>query len=368
MKGFRIFDVVYGYKKDAVTEKEKHLEKLFTESPSFTIEMRKDRVWTAGGQQPEETGNTGQFLTGINDAVSPNSNKVTVLSFDSICDALDGMGYHVENISVLKKNAPYFIDFKSATEIVRRGLVIASDETDEELHLFQNVVDAAQEHAYKDLREHPSFRIDYPDTDFYREGYFFEGADMEDYLASKSPEIPVTVHETLAQAIVAVRKQLRPAQIIDRTKHVSILASLFTLANVSKSRRRGCAAALVRYIDGVPTIISSGVNGTPVNSENLCEDHGLAVSMENVIHAEINCVQRAEKILPTDILFVTDSPCQFCLESIRGYGVKHVVFSRDYRIISHIMEEKEISISYIPEQEVKDFIVSAVTRMDQVTS
>lgn len=152
----------------------------------------------------------------------------------------------------------------------------------------------------------------------------------------------------------------------DRVKHYPFLAAAFSIANISKARRRACGAVLVRTIDGVPTIICSGVNGTPAGQDNLCETHDLSLSAESVIHAEINCVKTVEGFEDeSDVLYVTDSPCEYCLEYLRTTQIRTIFFARCYRLTEHLKEFPEFNFFHIPEGAVLDYMQSAITRMGQ---
>lgn len=117
-----------------------------------------------------------------------------------------------------------------------------------------------------------------------------------------------------------------------------IMASLFTLASASKSKRRSCACAFVKWRHGIPTIVSSGVNGTPVGTSNECEPQDLSMTYRHVVHAEINAMASAQMpLFKSNVLVCTDSPCPDCLAAIKEKTqIQHVVFARRYRVDNHL--------------------------------
>lgn len=119
-----------------------------------------------------------------------------------------------------------------------------------------------------------------------------------------------------------------------------IMGSVFALAGASKSKRRATAAMLVHFHNGFPMILSSGVNGTAPGASNVMENADLTLSLDTVIHAEVNCLDRLEDYSlwaeHDDILFCTDSPCPNCLEELRTAGVNTVVYAREYRLTDHL--------------------------------
>lgn len=119
-----------------------------------------------------------------------------------------------------------------------------------------------------------------------------------------------------------------------------IMGSVFALAGASKSKRRATAAMLIHFHHGFPAIVSSGVNGTEPGESNVMENADLTLSLDTVIHAEVNCLNRMEEYNlwadDSDILFCTDSPCPNCLADLEAEGVKTVVYAREYRLTDHL--------------------------------
>lgn len=124
---------------------------------------------------------------------------------------------------------------------------------------------------------------------------------------------------------------------VDKLK--TFVAQAFVLASESKATRRKCAALLIRKVEGVYIIISSGVNGTAPGAPNVYEKDN--VTLDSVIHAEVSCLTRAPEVRETDILVITDSPCEPCLRVLyNDYGIRNIVYGRQYRICEHLTKEE----------------------------
>jgi len=178
-------------------------------------------------------------------------------------------------------------------------------------------------------------------------------------------------HETFFDAVRSVGgNNFRALNVQERSQHYAMLASVVMLANASKARRRGCAALIVRKSSasrtkGVAYAIASGVNGTAAGKENLCEDHLLTASNPGVLHAEVNALNNlCGPTGSTDVMYVTDSPCPFCLEHLRNYSaIRTIVFCRDYRITDHMAAANDFKFIYIPQSEVEEYIQSSLNRL-----
>lgn len=150
---------------------------------------------------------------------------------------------------------------------------------------------------------------------------------------------------------------------------VSLMATCFSIAATSKAKRRACGACLVRFdSNGVPRIVSSGVNGTPPGTDNECEPSCVSYTYDHVIHAEDNCLTRSGvEVRESDWLFCTDSPCPSCLENhIDKHGIKHVVYCRDYHVKEHMANYPHITFVGVDEVDVRNYITNAVYRMGAV--
>lgn len=88
-------------------------------------------------------------------------------------------------------------------------------------------------------------------------------------------------------------------------------------------------------------IISIGYNGTPPNTDNVCEDSIIdeqgnvsLVTKKEVIHAEMNLIYKlardGESGYSAD-LFVTHSPCFECAKAILSVGFRRVFYKEKYR-------------------------------------
>lgn len=119
------------------------------------------------------------------------------------------------------------------------------------------------------------------------------------------------------------------------------LAQAFVLATLSHAVRRKTGALVVEIRNDVPYIIGSGCNGQPVGEDNRCESPCLTVTLDSVIHAEVNALRDLPALKKgTRILYCTDSPCAGCAKHIndRKHGIDAVVYAREYRIVDHLCE------------------------------
>lgn len=143
--------------------------------------------------------------------------------------------------------------------------------------------------------------------------------------------------------------------------------ALFAMAGVSKARRRACAAFLVEWVDDVPVIISSGVNGTEPETCNQCDAPDLSYTYDHVIHAEINAIARCPKTATTKtVLLCTDSPCEHCLSFIReNTSIKNIAYVRKYRITDHIDAATDFNFLHLEENPVKIGLARAIDKVSQ---
>jgi dCMP deaminase len=80
-------------------------------------------------------------------------------------------------------------------------------------------------------------------------------------------------------------------------------------------------------------IISIGYNGTPAGWDNRCETEE-NTTKEEVIHAEMNCIQKLAKSHDSgynSVMFITHSPCIACAKAIHGSGITEVYYKNVYR-------------------------------------
>lgn len=179
-------------------------------------------------------------------------------------------------------------------------------------------------------------------------------------------------HKTFNDALkhLNINGHLNAHDMLERIQHYPFLASAFMLANISKSRRRACAALIVRRETfRPPVIVSSGVNGTRMGSDNLCEDNLCELSCEDVVHAEVNAFKnmRIAESAKLDTMYITDSPCPDCLNFLRlNTDIRTLVFARNYRITEHMEKAHDFTLIHIPEREVVDYINASENRMSQI--
>lgn len=185
-------------------------------------------------------------------------------------------------------------------------------------------------------------------------------------------DAPKFHHKTFNDALkhLDVNGHLNAHDMIERIQHYPFLSAAFMLANISKSRRRACAALIVRREPNIPpVIISSGVNGTPVGKENLCEDNLCDLSSSDVVHAEVNAFRNMnlEEDRKLDTMYITDSPCPDCLNFLRlNTDIRTLVFARNYRITEHLEKAHDFTLIHIPEKEIVDYINASEKRMSQI--
>lgn len=81
-------------------------------------------------------------------------------------------------------------------------------------------------------------------------------------------------------------------------------------------------------------ILSIGFNGTKPGKENKCEDENGKTIHTNVIHAELNCIKRANERnidLVGATLYCTTMPCITCGMEIVKNGIERVLFISEYK-------------------------------------
>jgi len=87
-------------------------------------------------------------------------------------------------------------------------------------------------------------------------------------------------------------------------------------------------------------VICIGYNGTPEGEDNCCEftdDYGNLVTKPNVVHAEDNLIQFAQRhgiSLEGCTLYITHCPCPNCCKRIVRAKFNRVVFSHVYQDMS----------------------------------
>lgn len=85
-------------------------------------------------------------------------------------------------------------------------------------------------------------------------------------------------------------------------------------------------------------IVLVGHNHMPMGMEPECEfieGDSQLISKPDVIHAEMDCILECARVgIPTHgaTLYITDSPCLRCAQTIVRAGITTVVYNRAYRI------------------------------------
>ena len=106
-----------------------------------------------------------------------------------------------------------------------------------------------------------------------------------------------------------------------------------TFAELSSAQRLKVGAIVVKD----DRIVSIGYNGMPAGWSNVCEDvaeDGTLKTKPEVLHAESNAIAKLAKSNESGegaSLFVTHSPCLDCAKLIYQAGIKHVIYSNQYR-------------------------------------
>lgn len=129
--------------------------------------------------------------------------------------------------------------------------------------------------------------------------------------------------------------------------HKTYLKMASEWSTLSCCNRKKVGALIVK--DGA--IISDGFNGTPHGFPNDCEDSE-GNTYWYVLHAEANAILKVAKSSQNTIgatLYVTTSPCKDCSKLIIQAGIKHVIYSEEYRDITGVkmLREAGIAISHI---------------------
>lgn len=110
---------------------------------------------------------------------------------------------------------------------------------------------------------------------------------------------------------------------------ISAMLQAFSVASMSKARRRKVGAMIFREIStGYFQPLSNGVNGTRPGECNVCEDMD-GSTRKGVIHAEQNCfIKMLREGIATKgcTVVVTLVPCLGCCDRILDAGIREVVY------------------------------------------
>ena len=135
------------------------------------------------------------------------------------------------------------------------------------------------------------------------------------------------------------------------SKDLYFLEIAHSVARRASCPRKNVGAILVS--DG--NIIASGYNGAP-RGEAHCSDIGCLLennSCARAIHAEVNCLTQANLTgisTNNSTLYLTLSPCHYCVGVIINAGIKRIVYSNEYRKKDGILRAQKagIKIEQIP--------------------
>jgi dCMP deaminase len=97
------------------------------------------------------------------------------------------------------------------------------------------------------------------------------------------------------------------------------------ISKLSRCKRAKVGAVIVK--DG--NIISFGYNGSISGFPNECECND--VTLDTVIHAELNAILKCSTSVKDADIYITLSPCKDCAKMIKQAGIRHVYFRELYR-------------------------------------
>lgn len=105
---------------------------------------------------------------------------------------------------------------------------------------------------------------------------------------------------------------------------IAHMQAAYVYASLSRCERRQVGAVIVKD----NKIISIGYNGTPAGEDNCCEDSVTGETKPNVIHAEINALDKVplDEDLSSAILFSTTCPCLPCAKKVVDRCVGEVIY------------------------------------------
>lgn len=106
------------------------------------------------------------------------------------------------------------------------------------------------------------------------------------------------------------------------------------VSTLSRCNRKKVGAIIVK--DG--NIVAFGYNGTPRGFCNECEEND--ITLDEVIHAEMNAILKAGKDAQGATMYVTMSPCMQCAKIIKQSALKCVVFEELYRDTTSLQKLK----------------------------
>ena len=129
----------------------------------------------------------------------------------------------------------------------------------------------------------------------------------------------------------------------------TLLEVAAVIANRSTCTRLHVGAVVAR--DG--RILTTGYNGPPSGMGH-CEHEEFETQCKVAVHAEKNAIAFAARYgMATDgaEMFLTDSPCYDCAQTIIQAGIVRVYYSREYRLTHGVdlLEDAGVEAHYGPE-------------------
>ena len=105
---------------------------------------------------------------------------------------------------------------------------------------------------------------------------------------------------------------------------IAHMQAAYVYASLSYCVRRQVGCVIVKD----NKIISIGYNGTPAGEDNCCEDSVTGETKQNIIHAEVNALDKIpiDEDLTSAYLFSTTCPCMPCAEKVVDRRVGNVVY------------------------------------------
>lgn len=110
-------------------------------------------------------------------------------------------------------------------------------------------------------------------------------------------------------------------------KHQYYIGVAKAIALGSKCKKKKVGAVIV---DQLGRIVSTGYNGSPINSTCECEDRE-DVTFVTTLHAELNAILFTSKDIQGCSLYCTLSPCLHCAACIVQKGITKVYYLEVYR-------------------------------------
>lgn len=110
------------------------------------------------------------------------------------------------------------------------------------------------------------------------------------------------------------------------------MLNYLTIANLYAKESKATRAKVGAVCVTTTNILVPGYNGTPIGTNNSCEDMN-GKTHPWVLHAEENCILKAAQdgiSLRGSTLYVTLAPCLHCAAMIKQVGIKEVWYEKEY--------------------------------------